>query len=151
MKENSIHTISAKRISQVLYERGWNKSELARRIGLSAQAVQQWAAGETKPSGKNLTKLAQATGKPEHWFFMESTENKEIIDSAHSTSDTSNLSEQHQRLIRLFDKMPESEKKQIIHLLEEKEKEYVIRLFEEKVKEYDRLLNDLMHLKNKKT
>jgi len=139
MKENSIHTISAKRISQVLYEKGWNRSELARKVGLSVQAVQQWAAGATKPSGKNLTKLAEATGKPEHWFFMEAAEeDQESVGKPVSTNEINNLTQQHRRLIELFDQMPESEK------------EHMIRLFEEKVKEYDRLLNELIALKNKK-
>lgn len=139
MKENSIHTISAKRISQVLYEKGWNRSELARKVGLSVQAVQQWAAGATKPSGKNLTKLAEATGKPEHWFFMEAAEeDQESVGKPVSTNEINNLTQQHRRLIELFDQMPESEK------------QHMIRLFEEKVKEYDRLLNELIALKNKK-
>lgn len=139
MKEKIIHTTSAKRIAQILYEKGWNRSELARRVGLSVQAVQQWAAGATKPSGRNLTKLAEVTGKPEHWFFMEITNgDQESVDKPVSTNETSNLTQQHRRLIELFDQMPELEKK------------HMIRLFEEKVKEYDRLLNELIALKNKK-
>lgn len=111
MVKNSIHTTSAKRIAQILYERGWNRSELARRVGLSVQAVQQWAAGVTKPSGKNLTKLAEATGKPEHWYFMEPSEEQKSSDELTSADGSTPLTQQHRKLLALFDQMPESEKK----------------------------------------
>ncbi|QZN94137.1 helix-turn-helix domain-containing protein [Symbiopectobacterium purcellii] len=138
MKEHSIYKTSAQKITQVLYEKGWNRSELARRMGLSVQAVQQWAAGATKPNGKNLTKLAETTGKPEHWFFIESSEEQESADKPASKNESTDLNQQQRRLIELFDQMPESEKGKMIHL------------FEEKVKEYDRLLNELIALKNKR-
>ncbi len=37
---------------------------------VTPQAVQQWAKGESAPRGVRLKRLAAATGKPEHWFFM---------------------------------------------------------------------------------
>jgi HTH-type transcriptional regulator, cell division transcriptional repressor len=36
-----------------------NQSQLARRVGVSPQAVQQWEAGETQPRGKRLNKIAE--------------------------------------------------------------------------------------------
>ncbi len=101
------------------------------------QAVQQWAAGVTKPSGKNLTKLAEATGKPEHWYFMEPSEEQKSSDELTSADGSTPLTQQHRKLLALFDQMPESEKK------------HMILLFEEKVREYDRLLTELIELKNK--
>ena len=53
----------AKRISDLLLAKnGGNQSELARYVGVSPQAVQQWISGETSPRGKNLTKLAEFLG-----------------------------------------------------------------------------------------
>lgn len=51
------------RIAELLLAKnGGNQSELARHIGVSPQAVQQWLAGETSPRGKNLEKLAEFLG-----------------------------------------------------------------------------------------
>ena len=66
---------SKNRIEQVLAENGWNRSELARQIDISPQAVQQWLKPNrtgkiTSPQGDNLTNLAKVTGYPEHWFSM---------------------------------------------------------------------------------
>lgn len=53
----------AKRIADLLQAKnGGNQSELARYVGVSPQAVQQWISGETSPRGKNLTKLAEFLG-----------------------------------------------------------------------------------------
>lgn len=41
---------------------GGNQSVLARFVGVSPQAVQQWVAGETTPRGKNLAKIAEFFG-----------------------------------------------------------------------------------------
>ncbi|MDR0703202.1 MAG: helix-turn-helix domain-containing protein [Azoarcus sp.] len=52
-------TTVATRIAELLQAKnGGNQSELARYVGVSPQAVQQWVAGETTPRGKNLVKLA---------------------------------------------------------------------------------------------
>lgn len=70
MKKNPNET-SAARITQVLNERSWSQSELARRIGVSPQSVQFWVSGKTAPRGSNLTSLSAVSGYPEHWFFMD--------------------------------------------------------------------------------
>lgn len=56
---------SGKRIADLLQAKnGGNQSELARFVGVSPQAVQQWVAGETSPRGKNLNKVAEFFGIP---------------------------------------------------------------------------------------
>jgi transcriptional regulator with XRE-family HTH domain len=47
------------RISTARIELGYNQSELARLVGVSAQAVQQWEKGETTPRGGNLSKVSE--------------------------------------------------------------------------------------------
>ena len=46
MKKNP-NEVSATRISQILTERNWSQSELARRLGISPQSVQFWVSGKT--------------------------------------------------------------------------------------------------------
>ncbi|WP_323085807.1 helix-turn-helix domain-containing protein, partial [Providencia alcalifaciens] len=70
MKKNP-NDISSTRVNQVLEERGWSQSELARRIGVSPQSVQFWVSGKTAPRGSNLSMLSSISGYPEHWFFMD--------------------------------------------------------------------------------
>ncbi|WP_265503603.1 S24 family peptidase [Providencia heimbachae] len=70
MKKNP-NEVSAARINQILTERGWSQSELARRIGVSPQSVQFWVSGKTAPRGANLSTLSSISGYPEHWFFMD--------------------------------------------------------------------------------
>jgi SOS-response transcriptional repressor LexA len=52
-----------RRISDLLQAKnGGNQSELARFVGVTPQAVQQWIAGETSPRGNNLRKVAEFLG-----------------------------------------------------------------------------------------
>jgi len=49
-----------RRIKELLdIKNGGNQSALAKHVGVSPQAVQQWVAGETSPKGKNLEKAAE--------------------------------------------------------------------------------------------
>lgn len=51
------------RIEKELQTRnGGNQSELARYVGVTPQAVQQWISGETSPRGENLKKVAEFLG-----------------------------------------------------------------------------------------
>ena len=45
-----------------------NQSELARYVGVSPQAVQQWVKGDTAPRGKNLQKVAEYFGVPQSYI-----------------------------------------------------------------------------------
>lgn len=49
-----------KRIEAARLSLALNQSELARMVGVSAQAVQQWEKGETTPRGKNLAKISES-------------------------------------------------------------------------------------------
>ncbi len=77
MKKNP-NEVSATRISQILTERNWSQSELARRLGISPQSVQFWVSGKTAPRGNNLTALSKISGYPEHWFFMSDVSTEEM-------------------------------------------------------------------------
>ncbi|HGJ5883623.1 helix-turn-helix domain-containing protein [Arsenophonus sp.] len=126
---------SSLRIIQVLKKNGWSQSDLARRLSISPQAIQQWVKGISSPRGTNLKKLSEITGFPPHWFFMDEAEEK----ASHSNViKSAKLSEQHRILIELFEKLPESEKNLLIDSLHEKQRHY------------DKLLEELAKARGKK-
>lgn len=102
------YPVFAKRIQQVMTENGWNKSDLARKVMLSHTAVQNWAKGKSVASGERLKRLAAATGKPEHWFFLPT---EEIVPSEHSQRE---LDETELVMLSLFNQLPEAEKLRLI-------------------------------------
>ncbi len=121
----------ALRIEQLLAEKNWSQSELARRVGVSAQAVQQWIKATSTPRQKTLAKLATATGLPEHWFFMDEAPSVEELNQDDTVRD-----ERERELLSLFRKLPERQKQPL--LLE----------LRSTVEDYENLLNELIRLKN---
>lgn len=110
------HENFVRRLQIIQDQTGWNLSEIARRVTVSPQAVQQWAKGETTPRGERLKRLAAATGKPEHWFFMPPDEDS----GADSTLEVpvaigrNDLDDKEKALLALFNQMPEAEKNRLI-------------------------------------
>lgn len=56
---------------------GWTQAELARRLGLTAQAVSQFEAGTTRPSAETLARMATELGVPRGFFSLELVETHE--------------------------------------------------------------------------
>lgn len=106
------YPVFAKRIQQVMTENGWNKSDLAKKVMLSHTAVQNWAKGKSVASGERLKRLAAATGKPEHWFFLPSDETDDKPDQ--TLSSNRDLDEKELMILSLFNQLPESEKLRLI-------------------------------------
>ena len=114
MKTNQHQNLSY-RIQLLRDETGWNMSEIARRAMVSPQAVQQWAKGDTAPSGERLKRLAAAAGKPEHWFFMPPNENNPADEPVAKYERPKNeLDDNELALLALFNQMPEAEKLRLI-------------------------------------
>ncbi|MDE2104086.1 MAG: helix-turn-helix transcriptional regulator [Patescibacteria group bacterium] len=57
-----------KRIKKTREDRGWSQSELARRLQVSPQTVQQWEGDETAPSRKRWDALARELGVSVVWL-----------------------------------------------------------------------------------
>ena len=113
------YATSARRVKQILYELGWNQSRLAKEIGVSAQAVQLWAKGSSRPNGPNLTRLSEVTGKPEAWFFTDVDE--PVLPGGHDALPMSGsgmeflpLSEEEVRLLTVFRKYPPGEARNML-------------------------------------
>ncbi|MEN0581598.1 helix-turn-helix domain-containing protein [Phytobacter palmae] len=105
------HEAFAHRLQLVRDEFGWNLSDIARRAMVTPQAVQQWAKGESAPRGERLKRLAAATGKPEHWFFipLDAEDDAPVPHEA-----PRQLDEKETALLALFNQMPEAEKLRLI-------------------------------------
>lgn len=103
--------VFAKRIQQVMTENGWNKSDLAKKVMLSHTAVQNWAKGKSVASGERLKRLAAATGKPEHWFFLPADVSEDI---PQEQATQRQLDETELVMLSLFNQLPESEKLRLI-------------------------------------
>ncbi|HAL7435840.1 TPA: helix-turn-helix domain-containing protein [Escherichia coli] len=124
----------ASRLQRILKDLGWSQSELARHIGVTAQAVQAWCNGVT-PRKDKLDKLAKVTGYPVHFFFMNEGE---YLDEStlHPGNYNQELTPQEQALLQLFRGLPESEKNKLINELKEKREHF------------DLLLKELLEAKN---
>lgn len=59
--------------------KNWNPSDLARAVGLSVQAVQQWETGKTSPKGVRLNKIANILGVRPGELIDESIEVASIV------------------------------------------------------------------------
>lgn len=58
-------------IKRALDSKGWNQSDLARKLEISPQAVQEWIAGESQPSQKRWRELADLLEIPFAYFAGE--------------------------------------------------------------------------------
>ena len=106
------HQIFAYRFNQAIADHGWNLSDLARRVGVTPQAVQKWAKGASIPRGKKLKLLAEVTGKPEHWYFMTpDTDDPELVAKLGIPK---KLDVTEEALLAIFDQLPEAEKLRLI-------------------------------------
>ena len=47
-------------LKQLLAQRGWNQSELARRAGIGADSISRYLNGQYSPSARHLAKIAAA-------------------------------------------------------------------------------------------
>jgi transcriptional regulator with XRE-family HTH domain len=56
---------------------GFSQDELAKRLGLTAQQVQKYEAGETRVSASRLYEAARQLGVPITWFFQEMSDERD--------------------------------------------------------------------------
>lgn len=65
--------VPPERIRQAIEGSGHTLVDVARRLGISRSAVDQWCNGEKTPNLRNLRLLALVCGRPMAWFFGEET------------------------------------------------------------------------------
>lgn len=59
----------SERLQQILNHKGWSQSQLAAEIHTHAATVNRWLRGKIPPSGKALTRVAEATGCDLEWLL----------------------------------------------------------------------------------
>ncbi|TYL43925.1 helix-turn-helix transcriptional regulator [Dickeya sp. ws52] len=125
MKNSQLSTFSS-RLNSALRDLGISQSELARRMGITPQAVQRWCNGISSPRQGMMEKLSSVTGKPEHWFLMplengsESPAHQESRATSSVTDDqkTVALTDEERQLIHIYRDLPGSERKRMLELFQ---------------------------------
>ncbi|EOW3194175.1 helix-turn-helix domain-containing protein [Escherichia coli] len=109
--------VSMYRISKLLQETGWSQAELARRIGVTQQTVQQWVSGKATPKASSLDKLVEVSGHPLHWFLLPPEEGEQIF-----TPDTMKIGPRQRELLQAFSAFPEEDQEKMLQEIKDKKK-----------------------------
>lgn len=119
--KNTHETVFSRRLNEALTELGLSQSELARRIKVTPQAVQRWCNGDSSPRAKTLSALAEATGKPDHWFFISPEDEDNVYFSpisqrltAESERRATPLSADEEQLVNIYRDLPGVERKNML-------------------------------------
>ncbi|EOL5138197.1 helix-turn-helix domain-containing protein, partial [Escherichia coli] len=109
--------VSMYRISKLLQETGWSQAELARRIGVTQQTVQQWVSGKATPKASSLDKLVEVTGHPLHWFLLPPEEGEQMF-----TPNTMKIGPRQRELLQAFSAFPEEDQEKMLQEIKDKKK-----------------------------
>ncbi|QZG76894.1 helix-turn-helix domain-containing protein [Klebsiella michiganensis] len=101
--------ISMYRLSRLLKETGWSQAELARRIGVTQQTVQQWVNGKSTPKPASIDSLVKVTGHPPYWFMLPPDEGDQVV-----TPDAMKLGPMQLDLLKTFNAFPEEDQQQML-------------------------------------
>lgn len=107
--------ISMYRISRLLREEGWSQAELARKIGVAQQTVQQWVHGKATPKPASIDKLVEVTGHPAHWFMLPPDEGDQIV-----TPDSMKIGPIQRDLLLTFNAFPKEDQEQMLKEMKDK-------------------------------
>ncbi|HFI5583264.1 TPA: helix-turn-helix domain-containing protein [Raoultella ornithinolytica] len=106
--------ISMYRLSRLLKETGWSQAELARRVGVTQQTVQQWVNGKSTPKPTSIDKLVEVTGHPPYWFMLPPDEGDQVV-----TPDTMKLGPMQLDLLKTFNAFPEEDQQKMLYEMKE--------------------------------
>ncbi|MGL5386682.1 MAG: helix-turn-helix domain-containing protein [Serratia sp. (in: enterobacteria)] len=131
----------AARLYQLMNETGVNKSGLARICGVSPQAAGRWFT-KGKMSKDSALKISEAFGVSLTWLLSDAEDvDDQVFDNQFI------LSEKHKNLLRLFDRLPETEQDNHLETLKIKVENYD-KLFFEMLK--GRNIKEIIKSKRKK-
>lgn len=72
--------ITAQVLDEAMHEKRITQADIARKVGVSPQAVQQWCSGKSSPRGAKLALLAEYLGVPPEVILFGTTE-RSIVQS----------------------------------------------------------------------
>lgn len=107
--------ISMYRLSRLLKETGWSQTELARRVGVTQQTVQQWVNGKSTPKPTSIDKLVEVTGHPPYWFMLPPDDGDQVV-----TPDAMKLGPMQLDLLKTFNAFPEEDQQQMLYEMKER-------------------------------
>ena len=107
--------ISMYRLSRLLKETGWSQAELARRIGVTQQTVQQWVNGKSTPKPTSIDKLEEVTGYPPYWFMLPPDDGDQMV-----TPDAMKLGPMQLDLLKTFNAFPEEDQQEMLYEMKER-------------------------------
>lgn len=111
------------RIKQARESLNWSQTDLAEKLGISPQAVQQWESGATSPRGKRLKNVANLLGVTTDWLMEDDSQPIKILEGTV-------LSVSDQILLELFHSLPTVEQERFRRELEDK-KSYFDAIYED--------------------
>lgn len=119
---NPVMTIGS-RICTARTRVGINKSELARRVGVSPTTAIEWEKGTKRPSVGNLEKLAVVTGVAFEWlstgrgdmFFADTSQAYRIAESSSQRYEA--LSPDEALILKAFRRLSDEKKNALLELL----------------------------------
>lgn len=123
------------RITSRRKELGLTQQQLADAVGISGVSVYKWEAGINAPKGQNLFSLSEALHCSPTWL-LNGTDSDEPLKAEDILPQ---LDDRQKLLLDLFDSLPESEKERHINELKDK------------VDGFQKLFDELLLVKKKKT
>ena len=121
----------SERVAARRAELGLSRAALAKAAKISSVSVLKWENGQNEPKGANLFALAKALRCSPTWLLYGDEEQLPIP----AEQLTSELDDRQQRLLDLFDSLPESAKES--HIIE----------LEQKVLGFNNLLEELLEVR----
>lgn len=127
----TLETTFSRRLREVLGRLGLSQSELARRIGVTPQAVQRWCNGIGEPRKKALEEISRVTETPIPWFYTayeDLTDTMSRISFGHIDELADDrkpilISPEEERLINIFRDLPGEERRKMLTIFEVRLKE----------------------------
>lgn len=107
--------VTAYRIKRLLSEKGWGQAELGRKLGVSQQTVQRWAAGKVSPNPENLDMLSEITGYPVYWFMLPPDDVDQVTEL-----NPINITPKQRELLRIFSAFPDEDQEEMLKEMREK-------------------------------
>lgn len=107
--------VTAYRIKRLLSEKGWGQAKLGRKLGVSQQTVQRWAAGKVSPNPENLDMLSEITGHPVYWFMLPPDYGDKVTEV-----NSIMISPKQRELLHIFSAFPDEDQEEMLKEMRDK-------------------------------